>query len=223
MDESPEQKYDRLQREIQTAILKGFPNPERMGCPGRAVLESYAKNPDQITVEDDMNTESKWYHVTHCSPCYAEFLELRTAFRVKRVRARMTRRAAILSSFGGLGLAGWFFARNRTRTVDIDFERYMSTRGVEDRPGLSPLAIPNGKVHIRLKLPKDSAEGLYDVQLSKELDSKPVFAKTATAGAESNGRELIFDANIDAAPGRYTLGLRNDHRGVWRYSSVVIR
>ena len=77
MDETPEQKYARLQREIQNAILSEYPNPERRGCPGRTVVESFAKNPDQITVEEDRNPDSKWYHITHCSPCYAEFLELR--------------------------------------------------------------------------------------------------------------------------------------------------
>ena len=171
MDETPEQKYDRLQREIQNAILSEYPNPERKGCPGRAVVESFAKNPDQITVEEDRNPESKWYHITHCSPCYAEFLELRAAYRVKRARARTTRRAAILSSLGGVGVAGWLLSRDRTRTVDIDFEKYMSSRGVEDGANQEPLRIPTGKVHIRLKLPKDSAEGVYSVRLSKEPDS----------------------------------------------------
>ena len=49
MEESSEQKYDRIQREIQSAILKNYPNPERIGCRGKAVVEPFAKNPDRIT------------------------------------------------------------------------------------------------------------------------------------------------------------------------------
>jgi hypothetical protein len=223
MEESSEQKYDRLQRELQNAILKGFPNPERKGCPGRAVVESYAKNPDQITVADDVNTESKWYHITHCSPCYAEFLELRTAYRVKRVRARFTRRTAILSSLVATGAAGWLLSRNRTRTVDIDFEKYMSTRGVEDRVGQSLPTIPTGKVQLRLRLPKDSAGGLYSVRLSKDSDSTPVFSTTATAVLRDGSQMIEFDANTGEIPGSFTLAVRSDHRGVWRYCPVTIQ
>jgi len=222
MDETPEQKYDRLQREIQNAILSEYPNPERKGCPGREAVESFAKNPDQITVADDRNTESKWYHITHCSPCYAEFLELRTAYRVKRARARTTRRAAILSSVGGVGVAGWLLSRNRTRTVNIDFEKYMSSRGVEDGSNQEPLRIPTGKVHFRLILPKDSAEGVYSVRLSKEADSQPIFETTAMAISENDRRILIFDVEVNAVTGASTLGIRNDHRGVWRYCPLQI-
>jgi len=217
MAESSEQKYDRLQREIQDAVLKGFPNPERKGCPGRTVVENYAKNPDQITAGDDVNPASQWYHITHCSPCYAEFLDLRTEYRVKRVRARMTRRTAILSSLAGAGEAGWLLSRNRTRTVEIDFERYMSTRGVE---GPAALTMPVGKLHVELKLPKDSAEGLYTVQLSKEPDSKPIFSQVVNATAD---RALKFEAEIKADPGNYVWAVRNDHRGVWRYSPVLLQ
>jgi hypothetical protein len=49
MNESPEEKYCRLQNEIQRGILRGYPNPERCGCPGDAVVRNLAANPDTIT------------------------------------------------------------------------------------------------------------------------------------------------------------------------------
>src|ERR1700726_2324171 len=117
MEESSEQKYDRIQRDIQSAILKNYPNPERIGCRGKVVVELFAKNPDRITAEDDVNPQSDWYHITHCSPCYAEFLELRSAFRVQSVQRRFTRRSIIATSLAGCaGGLGWLvWQRNQPR------------------------------------------------------------------------------------------------------------
>lgn len=79
--ETPEEKWKRLQGEIQQGILDGYPNPERRGCLDRDCIHALAARSAQFddTIEDDPN----WKHVTHCSPCYAEYIE---AF--KRVRAR---------------------------------------------------------------------------------------------------------------------------------------
>jgi hypothetical protein len=81
MNESPEEKYRRLQGDIQRGILQGYPNPERRGCPADAAVRDLALNPDSITDEDETNESGVWYHVAHCSPCYAIFLELRGAGR----------------------------------------------------------------------------------------------------------------------------------------------
>lgn len=81
MTESPEEKYRRLQSEIQRAILRSYPNPERQGCPGDAAVRNLAANPVSIKVEDETDEHGAWYHITHCSPCYASFLELREAGR----------------------------------------------------------------------------------------------------------------------------------------------
>ena len=81
MNESPEEKYCRLQNEIQRGILRGYPNPERRGCPGDAAVQNLAANPGSITNEDETDEQGVWYHVAHCSPCYASFLELRKAGR----------------------------------------------------------------------------------------------------------------------------------------------
>ena len=72
-EESPEAKYDRLKRKLQDSILSQYPNPERKGCPGSAVLQSVATRYSDESVEGDEN----WHHVTHCSECYREFLDFR--------------------------------------------------------------------------------------------------------------------------------------------------
>jgi len=78
MPESPEQKWNRVQKKVQQAILTSYPNPERKGCPGATVLVDLARRAaDLKTLEGD----EQWEHVTHCSPCYKEFLEARERAR----------------------------------------------------------------------------------------------------------------------------------------------
>src|ERR1035438_2803054 len=84
MNESTEEKYRRLQREIQGAILRNYPNPKRQGCPGDATVRTLAEKPDSIKAEDEADEQGAWYHITHCSPCYTSFLELRNAGRAGR-------------------------------------------------------------------------------------------------------------------------------------------
>src|SRR5436305_1310166 len=76
-EESPEAKFDRLKKQLQDSILRDYPNPERKGCPGDAVLRELAVRPLGRAVEDDPN----WHHITHCSECYGDFLAFNSAFR----------------------------------------------------------------------------------------------------------------------------------------------
>src|SRR5215831_12033959 len=85
-EESPDARFDRLKRQLQDSILRDYPNPERKGCPGDAVLRRLAETPFDRSIEDDPN----WEHVTHCSECYQEFLAFGNEFRT-RVKARKVR------------------------------------------------------------------------------------------------------------------------------------
>src|SRR5579875_2548237 len=75
--DSLEQRYNRLKNAVQQAILQNFPNPERKGCPGDEVLREVAGR--RRLVED-----AAWQHITHCSPCYATFLEYKDEIRRER-------------------------------------------------------------------------------------------------------------------------------------------
>ena len=70
--ESPEQKWQRLQREYQTAVQAACPNPERHGCPGTDVLGDLAARSARF---EDIEEDEEWKHVIHCAPCYREFLD----------------------------------------------------------------------------------------------------------------------------------------------------
>ena len=78
MRESPEQKWNRVQKKLQNAILTSYPNPNRDGCLDREGLSDLARRAAELgTLEGDAG----WEHVTHCSPCYKEYLEARDVLR----------------------------------------------------------------------------------------------------------------------------------------------
>ena len=64
-------------------LLKEFPNPDRLGCPGSDVLKRIASHKMPLSEAD------KWLdHLTSCSPCYSDFSKFREAFqRGRRTRA----------------------------------------------------------------------------------------------------------------------------------------
>jgi hypothetical protein len=76
--ETPEERWNRIQADIQASILKDYPNPTREGCPGLETIRTLAK---RAAAFDGLVNDAAWEHVTHCSPCYQEFLDIREALR----------------------------------------------------------------------------------------------------------------------------------------------
>jgi hypothetical protein len=79
MPETPREKYERLKDNIQNHILTSYPNPERKGCPGDEMVRAVAGRRELVKDE-------AWQHITHCSPCYAEFIRYKRGFRGRRKR-----------------------------------------------------------------------------------------------------------------------------------------
>jgi hypothetical protein len=80
--ETPEETFNRLRDQIQKAVLTGYPNPQRINCPGSAVIAAYSQR--VMDFEDIVESEEPYKHITHCSPCYAEFLKANDEVRAQR-------------------------------------------------------------------------------------------------------------------------------------------
>jgi hypothetical protein len=227
-EESPEAKYDRLKRKLQDSILSQYPNPERKGCPGSAVLQSVATRYSDESVEGDEN----WHHVTHCSECYREFLD----FRLKH-KGRAKRRslligwgiaAAVLALAGGL-----FFVRQQRnsvrserppnaevayqkRTIDIP-----SMTRSDDARGSSPITLEREPEELTVNLPVGSKAGTYEFGLLKG-DQAIV---SAHADAEIHNGTTAFIIRIDlskVASGKYSMNVRRVPWD-WSHFPVVVR
>ena len=71
--ETPDEKWNRLQSRVQGGIAKAYPNPERKGCPNQVAIIDLARR--SAAFDDSIEEDPGWQHVTHCSPCYCQYLE----------------------------------------------------------------------------------------------------------------------------------------------------
>lgn len=95
---------------IEELLLRAYPNPERKGCPGPDTVRALANK----TIPHD---DPLWQHIWKCSPCFAEFKELRDTRRLneRAVRRKRTlywaRAAGIILLCVGAALALFFLNR----------------------------------------------------------------------------------------------------------------
>ena len=88
-----------------------FPNPERVGCPGREVISAIAGHRMPLS-------EAQTYldHLTACSPCYRDFLELQAKYRKRRARMIFALAASVLIVVGlAINLAVTYLRRRSER------------------------------------------------------------------------------------------------------------
>ncbi len=71
---APEPSDEAVLEILRESCRRGYPNPDRKGCPSKDVLAILALHPGQIPVTDPVTD-----HVTHCSPCFNEIENFRAA------------------------------------------------------------------------------------------------------------------------------------------------
>ena len=230
-EESPQAKFNRLKKQLQDSILRDYPNPERKGCPGDAVLRELAARPLDQTVEDDPH----WQHVTHCSECYREFLafnaDSRHRARVRRVRMAWGLTGAAVAA---LALVLLFTTRRaavspqrpqnaemayRAQTVDIP-SMSRSAEGGSDR---KPFVIERGAVELIVRLPVGSRAGTYEFQLRGGQDKQPVVTASSEAAIRNGTTAFTVKLDLSKLPaGNYEMYVRRVPWD-WNYYPVEIR
>jgi hypothetical protein len=222
--ESPESQYETLKKQLQDSILREYPNPERKGCPGDAVLKKLAALPLDQSVELD----PAWHHITHCSECYREFLALQPQF----LRQSRTRRSLVTGAIvaGLAGVAGLLFVATQgsrpgkngelayvKTTVDID----SVTRSVEpDKPG-HPIYLERKPLELSVQLPAGSKPGTYEFQLQKS--NRPVVAATASAVIRDGTTAFTVRVDLEKLEaGQYSMSVRQVPWD-WHYYPVIVR
>ncbi|MGC2656380.1 MAG: hypothetical protein WA324_00275 [Bryobacteraceae bacterium] len=228
-DDSPKAKYERLQRRFQEEILSKYPNPERKGCPGDAVLQSLAARPMTEPIEAD----PAWQHVTHCSECYRAFLGLQTAISSQRRIGRESIRWGIAVAALVLALAmlyvkrGFVFESKRPqnaelayipRTIDIPSMARSLSPGGEKKP----FYLNRDREALTIQLPVGSRAGQYEFQFRNEAE-QVILRKLATAKIDHGA--TAFRVNVDLAgfqPGRYKMEVRQVPYD-WEYFPVILQ
>jgi hypothetical protein len=231
-DDSSDQIFEQFQDIVQQAILREFPNPERKGCPGTEVLRELANRSHPVR-------DAHWEHVTHCSPCFREFLDLRAEVkqRLELERRRAIRRRTALAAIGvavaGGGIAAYeVFHRVGLRPSEglgpyqaalLDLRDASTTRGAEgQRRSTQPHVLPAKRLDLTILLPVGSEPGPYEVQFLKDVD-KPLL--NASGGATVENGITALRAKLDLSrenPGTYLIGLRQ-RPSDWTFYPVALQ
>lgn len=220
MDETPEQKFNRISHAVQESILRNYPNPERKGCPGDEVVR-------QVAARTELKADELWEHITHCSPCYAEFLDFKQEFRRRRAIRRRTAIGLIAAAAAAIPVV--VITRLHSPVYDRqigdwDLEASTSARGAgtEEQNIASPQLARRARGSIRVHLPVGSEAGEYHLQIRKSENGPALQVSTGTA-AIVNGHTLVsFPVDLAGLPaGPYFAAISGASR-VWRVYPLQI-
>ena len=191
---------------LRQGLATEFPNPERIGCPGTALIKGIAQGNVSLT-----EAEPWLDHLGSCSPCFQEFKEFRrqSAMQRRRVLTWVATAAVLLVAVGG-----WLLVRGRhsmetTDTAVLDLRERSVARGQgESGTGHAPLEIPRTAKHLILDLPIGSKEGPYEVGLLTEAGDQ-ILRATGTAQLHDHITDLRVDIDLSSVQaGAYSLGVR---------------
>lgn len=205
---------------LERGLSREFPNPERIGCPGSAVLRGIASHKLRLA------EVHQWLdHLGACTPCYQEFTELRKQVVSQRRRRQVWLAVAAVVIFT---VAGWLWVRihyavQGPETAVLDLRGVSVVRG-ENSPqtNLRTLEVQRSAKHLVLDLPIGSAEGAYDLALLSESGTQLL---SATGTAQLQDRVVVLKADIDVRdvrPGTYLLALRQPGAEWVRYPVRVL-
>ena len=230
-EDSPQIKYERLQRQLQQEVLKNYPNPERKGCPGEAVVRTLVARPMEESIEGDPN----WQHVTHCSECYREFLAFKAALDKRKSRRKDALRwsfagAAIVAAFAIFLLARASFhgGSKRPQNAELAYvprtivmkSTTRSARGAAEEE--EPFSLERGRVALTVQLPIGSRAGKYEFQLGDESDHA-VLKREAEADIKKGITSFLVLIDLSGSQaGRYKVEVRQPPYD-WDYYPVILR
>ena len=225
-----EVRYNRLKTQLQNAILTNYPNPERLGCLGSAILKELAARPVDECLES-FEGDPHWQHVTHCSECYREFLafleEVRREHRMRRARTILVFAVVVVIAVG-VFFGVWEVRQpRRPRNAElayrphlVDLEGRAVTRG-ESTGETKPLVLQREPEELTIRLPLASPEGTYEIQIERTVDN-PLLSASGQAKIE-NGTTM-FKANMDLSKleaGSYFLCIRRVPYGSTCYPVAI--
>jgi len=191
---------------LRQGLATEFPNPERIGCPGNALLKGIAQGKVSLT-----EAEPWLDHLGSCSPCFQEFKEFRrqSAIQRRRVLTWVATAAVLLFAVGG-----WLWVRTRhsvqaTDVAVLDLRERSVARGQsQSEADQAPLEISRATKHLVVDLPIGSKEGPYDVGLLTETGNQ-ILRATGMAQLHDQITDLRVDVDLSGVQaGAYSLGLR---------------
>jgi hypothetical protein len=223
MGETPEEKFDKISRAVQESILRNYPNPERRGCPGDEVVRS-------VAARTELKADDVWEHITHCSPCYGEFLAYKDEFRRKRQHEVRVRRRTVLGLAAAAAVAVPVVLVTRREDsageviiAEWDLERYAPSRSLEEEQNRPPFSAPLKSGRIRARLPLGTDEGTYQIEVRRTEEGPAL--KTATGNAQIvDGHTILpFEMDLSDLPAGFYFAAIGGHGKSWRVQPLILQ
>jgi hypothetical protein len=212
---------------IREFFLRGNPNPNRDGCPGPAILIAIAE--DKLTPSDPARL-----HLASCSPCFAEFRELRESYdKQKTSRRQQQRLVAALALAVGLLIAAALRFNGNTSHPFLSTQRIIlaertvnpwdkgALRGQEQND--TNILLPQSPIQLHVTLPRLSKPGRYTIGIAHDKFGRNVVEAPGVAkatGSEENVTVILDLRSIK--PGVYFLTTTRDDEQASYYFPVVV-
>jgi hypothetical protein len=215
--------------------LRAYPNPERVGCPGRVVIEEVASFP--LSSRHPVFQE----HISRCSPCLAELLEIRGQNYEQKQRANRIRWLAGACIAASVFAAGVFVMISNTETAAVvetpsqpSPSPYAETARLDlrDQPGQrsdrgsprkdGPHELPPRRLNLSVVLPFGSPPGRYDFGVFRQ--DKTTLTTMAGDAEVSGGTTMLF-VRVDLSAydaGQYLVAFKRPI-GDWTFHQLTIR
>lgn len=208
-------------------VLDHYPNPDRIGCPGPAVLANFVESPAQVDLSD-----LHGIHIMRCRECTLDLIELRRQreLRLAQEQANADRRRklppgityiAAVILIAAVALVA-VVVRHQIRPsvltasqpdptpVVADLREDGVSRGT-DAGGTNSIVLPAKLLNLKVLLPYYSPAGPYTVFVARERSVDAPLA-SETGEARATGSRTDVEVRIDlrnVAKGRYYLGTRH--------------
>jgi hypothetical protein len=234
-DELSDADFKEFHRLVQDMALRAYPNPDRIGCPGRAALEEVASLP--LSSRHPLFQD----HIGHCSPCLAELLEIRRQKHSNRLRVRQKRwvlAACAAAILFGAGIT--FILRKQTasppsaeiqhqpvvpavETARLDLSDQSGLRSDErGRKSEVPHQLPRKRLNLSVALPFGSPPGQYQLGLFR-LDQTSLLTIAGEAQVFQGATILSVQVDLSGYPsGQYLVGIKRA-LGDWPLHELTIR
>lgn len=233
---------------IQQAALKGYPNPERRGCPGTEVLREIARTRAPFT-------HPAYQHVKTCSPCLQEMLDFQREIiqsqqaKAKRRKTFVFASAALVAVSLYLLMAsyGVFSLRHNEKSevtrsnarvlppqqqtptaaapavISLDFRSLAPRRGAQTDSKQPMWNLPRGLITLEITLPFGSDDGTYTIEIRNPHDQtalKSVVAVARILDGETRLTVSRLDLS-DVPPGQYVFRFRHAD-AYWRSAKISV-
>jgi hypothetical protein len=209
-------------------VRSGFPNPERLGCPGSEALKSIAGRHLNFPEAEDIVD-----HIATCSPCFLEYNAIRRRSR-RRHFGGMALCCVVVFLLTGLILRWATPQRPQNETVAhqaptttihavLDFRNRTVNRSDREQTAAEAAAphLTRALLSLSINLPIGVEDGLYSVQFRNSFGQSVVNA-VGTAAWDGSAETLVTLVDLrNLAAGEYILAVRQGN-SAWREYAVIL-